>query len=275
VLVFHYGWYFPELLESVGPEARHVYECLDEHTRAPNIAGKQWAEDYVTCVERRLLDRAELVVYSNPDLALKRKAKKSEVVMLGVEAEHFSRPARGDPHEALRIGRPRIGFLGVVTPRENWEMVRSAARAAPDWQWVVLGPQKGVRPDGPGNLHWIGAVDYAEVPDWTQHWDAGMVPLALSDFNLGSWPLKFYEYLASGLPVVSTPIPAAARIAEEAPGLISIAPDESSEGFIRAARAALAASSTELRRAARAIAGRHTWESRAQRILASLSGALS
>ncbi len=269
-LVFHYGWYFPKLLAGPTVAARHVYECLDDHTAAPNIAGKRWAHAYILRVERRMLRRAELAIYSSPQLAAVHNVEHATVVPLGVDAEHFGREPSRDPHEALGIGRPRIGFLGLVTPREDWEMVRAAAAKTPDWHWVVVGPQQDVEPRGPANLHWIGAVDYADVPDWTRNWDAGMVPLALSDFNVRAWPLKFYEYLASGLPVVSTPIPVASAIGEEAPGLIAVAGDASADAFIEAARAAID-TPPDVRAKAFEVAAAHTWTARAQRILAMLA----
>jgi glycosyltransferase involved in cell wall biosynthesis len=270
VLVFHYGWYFPELLKGADVNARHIYECLDDHTAAPNIAGKRWAHAYIRRVERQMLERAELAVYSSPDLAKRHGAERSAVVPLGVEAEHFGREPRSDPHDALGIGRPRIGFLGLVTPREDWAMVRAAAEKTPDWHWIVVGPRQGVEPRGPANLHWIGAVDYADVPDWTRNWDAGMVPLTMSDFNVRAWPLKFYEYLASRLPVVSTPIPAASAVGEEAPGLISVAGDASADAFIDAARRAIE-TPPALRDEALKVAAAHTWAARAGRILDMLS----
>ena len=60
---------------------------------------------------------------SSPQLAAVHNVEHATVVPLGVDAEHFGREPSRDPHEALGIGRPRIGFLGLVTPREDWEMV--------------------------------------------------------------------------------------------------------------------------------------------------------
>ncbi len=266
VLVFHYGWYFPGLLRKADVNTRHIYECLDDHTAAPNIAGKRWTHGYIRRIEQKMIERAELTVYSSPDLAAKHSAERSAVVPLGVEAAHFGREPNCDPHEPLGIGHPRIGFLGLVTPREDWEMVRAAAEKTPEWQWIVVGPQQGIEPTGPANLHWIGTVDYADVPDWTRNWDAGMVPLTQSGFNVRAWPLKFYEYLASGLPVVSTPIPAASAIGEEAPGLVAVAADASADAFIEAARRAIDTPPT-LRAEALQVAAAHTWDARARGIL--------
>ncbi len=266
LLVLHYGWYFPELLEAWPGEATHVYECLDDHARAPNVAGSRWKREYIRAVERRLFERAGLSVFSSPVLMKMHAAPNSRVLPLGVDARHFASSAAADPHEKLGIGRPRVGFAGLVTARQDWEMVRAAAARTPEWSWVIVGPMGGVRAAGPGNLHWIGRVRYDDLSSWTRSWDVGIVPMTQSDFNMRSWPLKFFEYFASGLAVASTPIPAASAIKKEAPSLVHVADDSTPEAFVRAAREALAASESAANEGP-ALAGRHSWENRARMLL--------
>ncbi|MHC4916829.1 MAG: glycosyltransferase [Planctomycetota bacterium] len=267
-LVAHYGWFFPEFLaEREG--TLHLYECLDDHTAALNIRGSAWRRAYVSKVEARLLASADLTVFSSPVLASSRSgtARRAEVIPLGVENERFARPPQRDPHEGKGIGRPRVGFLGRITDREDWAMAARAAEAAPDLQWVVLGPFEGAgAPSGPDNLHFLGPVPYAELPDWLGSWDAAFVPLADSEFNRAAWPLKFYELLAAGLGAASTPIPAALELEKQTGGLVVPASGWGPEEMLAAVRAAL-----ELKDRAdaegRAFAARHSWRSRAERIL--------
>jgi glycosyltransferase involved in cell wall biosynthesis len=268
VLAVHYGWFFPELL--AGREGvRHLYECLDDHTAALNIRGSEWRRSYVIKVEERLLSVADLTVFSSPLLAASRResARRAEVVPLGVEHEHFARAPERDPHEERGIGRPRVGFLGRVTDREDWPAAARAAEGAPQWQWVALGPLEGTHePEGPGNLHFVGAAAYAELPDWLGSWDAGFVPLADSEFNRAAWPLKFYEMLASGLAVAATPVPAALELEKQTGGLVVPAAGWGGEELLSAAGRAL-----EIRERARAegprFAAKHSWRARAERIL--------
>ncbi len=268
VLAVHYGWFFPEFL-SGREGVRHVYECLDDHTAALNIRGSGWRKRYVCKVEDRLLARADLTAFSSPILAESRRetARRAEVIPLGVEAEHFARSPERDPHEERNIGRPRVGFLGQVTDREDWGMVARAAGLAPEWQWVALGPQGEVElPGGVANLHFPGPAPYAELPDWLGNWEAAFVPLADSEFNRAAWPLKFYELLAAGLPVASAPIPAAAALEKDTGGLVVPAAGWGAEDMAAAVKRAL-----ELRERARAegpaFAARHSWTARAERIL--------
>jgi glycosyltransferase involved in cell wall biosynthesis len=264
----HYGWFFPEFL-AARDGVLHVYECLDDHTAALNVRGSEWRKSYVLKVERRLLSRADLTVFSSPLLAdLRREAaRRAEVLPLGVEGEHFARAAERDPHEEAGIASPRVGFLGRVTEREDWQMVARAAELAPQWQWVVLGPDQGARlPAAPANLHFVGAAPYAELPDWLAGWDAAFVALADSEFNRAAWPLKFYEMLAAGLAVASTPIPAAEELAKQTGGLVVPAGGWGEQDLVAALRSAL-----ERRAGARtdgpAFAARHSWLARAERIL--------
>ncbi|MHC4253034.1 MAG: glycosyltransferase [Planctomycetota bacterium] len=265
-VVVHYGWYFPGVLSREA--ARVVYECLDDHTAAPVVAKAEWRRRYVLEVESRLLARADVSVFSSPRLAEARgpAARRSEVLPLGVDVEHFSRSAANDPHEARGIARPRVGFVGLVTAREDWAAVARASELAPDIQWVVVGPGHGVARGGPPNLHWIGEVDYADLPAWLGGWDAGVVPFADTDFNRGSWPLKFYEYLAAGLPVASTPIPAAAALADETKGLVVAAGGWGPKDILRAVRRALRETG-RARTEGPAFAANHSWTARARRLL--------
>ncbi len=274
-VVVHYGWFFPELLAG-GPDVPHVYECLDDHTAALNIRGSQWRRQYVRKVEHKLLARADLTVFSSPLLAESHSdaTRRAEVIPLGVDGGHFARAPRCDPHGERGIGRPRIGFLGRVSDREDWELARAAAAAgSPDWQWVVLGPAEGVRPlQGTPNLHFVGGAAYAELPDWLGNWDAAFVPLADSEFNRAAWPLKFYELLAAGLGVAATPIPAVLELQKQTAGLVLATTGWQADQLVAAAGRAL-----ELRERARsegpAFAARHSWTARAERILSLLGGA--
>jgi len=268
ILAVHYGWFFPELLVR-RDDVVHVYECLDDHTAALNIRGWQWRRQYVRKVEGRLLARADLTVFSSPVLAASRKevARRAEVIPLGVEGRHFARAPKGDPHEARGIAAPRVGFLGRVTGREDWALVAAAAEAAPRWQWVVLGPHEGTRlPGGPDNLHFVGGAPYSELPDWLGNWEAAFVPLADSEFNRASWPLKFYELLAAGLAVAATPLPAALQLQSQTGGLVLPAEGWTAADLCDAVDRSIA-ERERARGAGPDFAARHSWTARAERIL--------
>ena len=128
-----------------------------------------------------------------------------------IDAAHFGR-ARGslaDPEGQAHIRRPRIGFFGVVDERMDRDLVGALAALKPDWQFVMIGPVVKVDPETlprRDNIHWLGMRDYRDLPAHLAHWDAGFMPFAINEATRFISPTKTPEFLAAGLPVVSTPI---------------------------------------------------------------------
>ena len=280
VIVFHYGWYFPDLFASARETVRHVYECTDDHRLAPDVVNRPLVRRHVARTEKKLLAKAELTVFSSRVLADARApaAGAAAVIPMGVDAEHFARPVYGDPHEKFDIqarssAHPRVGFVGVVSERSDWAMVRAAAAKRPEWQWVIAGPAQGIKTRGPDNLHWLGPTRYEDLPALMQHWDVGFVPYTPStEFNQRAWPMKLLEYLAAGLPVVSTDIAAARDLAARLPELVFVCEQQTSVGLVEAAERALAVPAWK-RVAGRSFTRRCSWEDRAGKLMAALNDA--
>jgi glycosyltransferase involved in cell wall biosynthesis len=124
-----------------------------------------------------------------------------------VEYEHFARP-RPAPPEYVGLPRPIAVYVGVILEWFAFAWVRQAAARLPGMQFVLIGPDALARQElgGLGNVHLLGPRDYASVPAYLQYADVGIIPF---DADRGGNtvaclnPLKFYQYLASGLPVVS------------------------------------------------------------------------
>ncbi len=122
-------------------------------------------------------------------------------------------PAVGGPvpAELERLPRPRLGYVGTLhAARLDVELLLGAAGFRPDWSFVFIGPDLLPRPDSarlfaPENVHYLGVRAHAEVAAYLGGLDLGLVPNLLSDFTRSLDPLKTYEYLAAGLPVISTP----------------------------------------------------------------------
>ena len=278
VIACHYDWYFHDLFAGARETVSHVYECTDDHRNAPEVSGH--ARRRVARGERKLLAKAKAVVFSSPELAAERdpETETGVIIPMGVDAARFAGRDVPDPHDRLgiperRAGEHRVGFLGRLTERSDWAMVRAAAAETPRWQWIVAGPADGIKPRGPANLHWVGAVRPDELPAWLTHWDVGIVPYTPeTDFNRRKWPMKLLEYLAAGLPVVSTDIPAAREVAARLPGLVRVCREHSSKCFVESVRQALATPAWQ-REAGRSFAAQFTWEDRARRLLDIVEGA--
>jgi glycosyltransferase involved in cell wall biosynthesis len=118
----------------------------------------------------------------------------------GVEAEHFRRPRR--PHDP-----PVAGYVGVIDERLDLDMIARTAALLPDWRIRMVGPvikiEESALPVAP-NIEYLGKQPYAALPDIMAGFDVALMPFALNEATAAISPTKTLEYLAAGLPVVST-----------------------------------------------------------------------
>ncbi len=161
--------------------------------------------------EEKLLRRADLVFSTAPALREHAAAynPRSFLVPNGVDVERFCTNAP-QPADLASIPRPRLGFIGNIAEWVNVDLMVALARAHPDWHIVIVGPwQRPGSPPSAPNLHWLGTRPYTEVPNYLASFDACLIPFAENDLTRAVDPLKLYEYLAAGCPVIATPLPSA------------------------------------------------------------------
>ncbi|MDP1813661.1 MAG: glycosyltransferase, partial [Leadbetterella sp.] len=104
---------------------------------------------------------------------------------------------------------PRLGFYGVIDERFDIDLIKQAADAKPDWQFVLVGPIIKIDPatlPQNKNIHYLGAKTYEELPAYLSGWDIALIPFALNESTQFISPTKTPEYLAGGKPVISTAI---------------------------------------------------------------------
>jgi glycosyltransferase involved in cell wall biosynthesis len=130
-----------------------------------------------------------------------------------IDFGHFAKARRmdGDPEPAdqAHIPHPRLGFFGVVDERMDVELVGALAELRPDWHLIMIGPVVKIDPatlPRRDNIHWLGPKSYADLPRYLSRWDVGLMPFALNESTRFISPTKTPEFLAAGVPVVSTPI---------------------------------------------------------------------
>ena len=184
-----------------------VYDCMDE------LANFAFAPPEMKQREAELMARADVVFTRG--LAL-HEAKRSlhpnvHAVPSSVDTPFFAQ-ARGlqtSPRELAWVPHPRAGYCGVLDERVDWALIGQAARARPNVQFVFVGPfAKMDQRDAPQspNIHYLGARPYESLPAYLAAFDVGIMPFALNAATQFISPTKTPEYLAAGLPVVSTPI---------------------------------------------------------------------
>jgi len=215
-------------------ERLSVYLAVDDRTLAVSgdlIYGEKEAES-------RLLEKVDLVVCVSEPLAQTLKSRTPQgrtptlFIMPNGYDERIFDPSMDypEPRFLRDVPRPRILITGHVSERIDWDGVAGALKARPSWTWVFVGPadpgipKKIVRISGQTayrnngeerpRIVWHDAVPLGEVPALIGHCDAAAVPYRLNAFTRASSPLKAVEYLAMGVPVISTRVPSLEQYGE-------------------------------------------------------------
>ncbi|MCW5980270.1 MAG: glycosyltransferase [Bryobacteraceae bacterium] len=236
---FRFWFYSPMALPlTTGLEPELViYDCMDElslfHGAPAELLNR----------ESLLLTRADVVFTGGHSLYEAKRSRHPNVYAFpsSVDARHFALARNGvtPPADQEAIPRPRLGFCGVIDERLDTPLLRAAAERRPDWQFVMLGPVVKIDPEAlprAANIHYLGGRPYQELPAYFAGWDAAIMPFARNDATRFISPTKTPEYLAAGLPVVSTSIRDVVR-GYAGGGYVRIADDPAE--FIAAAEAAM------------------------------------
>ncbi len=184
-----------------------IYDCMDE------LANFKGAPPELRERENSLFDHAELVFTGGHRLYEAKRQRHSAVYPFpsSVDAAHFAqaRQQPADPADQSALPRPRLGFFGVIDERFDTELIAQLAARRPEWQIVLIGPVVKIDPaelPRAENLHYLGIKSYTELPAYLAHWDVAMLPFARNAATEFISPTKTPEYLAAGVPVVSTGI---------------------------------------------------------------------
>lgn len=198
------------LLGKLG-EQKVLYYCTDDHASFTGYDRRQVLRD-----EEDLCRRADLVVTTSMALqgAKRHWNRNTILVPHGVDYEHFSKALSNNlpaPPDIARIPRPRLGFFGLIRDWVDLDLLAEVARRRPGWHIVMLGdstvdltPYRAL-----ANMHFLGRKPYEHLPAYCRQFDVGLIPFRINALTRAVNPIKLREYLAAGLPVVSTPLPEA------------------------------------------------------------------
>lgn len=156
-----------------------------------------------------MVERADIVTCSNRLLVDRVPRRDALLVENGVDLERF-RP-EGDVAPDLPAGRPVIGYHGAVAAWFDFDLLSGLVSLLPEVQFAMVGPVdpgvEGILPSSP-NLHWLGSRPSDVIDRYVRGFDVGIIPFVVDEMTEAVTPLKMFEYLASGVPVVSTRLPA-------------------------------------------------------------------
>ena len=259
------------------PARLRVYHIVDDYLGYHGLPAAQrprWAE-----LERRLIDWSDLVIAVSPELVQTKGAGNPKFRLLpnAVDSCPYAadRPL-GPAPELDDLPPPILGYVGLVSVRLDLALLDALAARHPDWMLVLVGTvyrsgcaelldRLAARP----NVRLLPPVPAERVPDFVRRFDVGLAPYRVTQETFHASPLKLYEYLAAGLPVVAADVPGAQQFA----GVLSIA--EALDGWDAAITAELGNGSPEAANRRRAAVAPHTWDARVETLSGYLAEALA
>jgi len=187
-----------------------IYDCADEisHFKQARLMPKA-----VQAQERELMKRADAVVTTSKLLYDSKihYARKIELIRNGAEVKHFNRALHPceKPKDVAHLTKPIVGFYGYLADWLNWELIKEVVSKGKEFDWVFIGPSIVDMTDFRklSNFHYLGKKPYSELPNYLAHFACAHIPFAYTPLTMHVNPVKLYEYLAGGAPVVATPLP--------------------------------------------------------------------
>lgn len=256
-----YNYHFPNLHKYlVGSQIKRVYHCVDPIVKPYTM--KHGLRNQEIAVEN-----SDLVISTAPQLQREWEAKKpSFMIPNAVNYEHFNSPQQFVP-QVRSLGRKIVGYFGAIERRIDFEAVVEVFRSKPEWTLVMAGPvEEQYVPEEVRkmeNVHFLGKYTYDKLPSLIYSVDATMIPFKVDDAARSIYPLKLYEYMSTGKPIVCTLfnpdllIPVADKV--------YIA--KNTEGLEKAIEEALNEKDIERQLRRKSFASMNTWENRAKRFL--------
>lgn len=260
-----------EILVNV-PYSSVVYDCVDNHAAYPGFIDPV----FVNGMEGDLCKKAD-TIFTTAEGIYRRlfhyKRDRTHLIPNGANFDLFSKaadPSLPVPEDMKGISSPVLGFVGTLMECIDLPLVEKAARARPDWSFVFVGPvlpgvKLGALPELP-NVHLLGPKPHEEVVSYIARFDVCLNLFQSNALSKDVSPLKFYEYLATGKPIVSTPEP---RQVHDFKDVICLASD--GDDFLRQCELALGESDPALTARRREIGKACSWDSRVAEIVEHLT----
>ena len=205
----------PTAVDVIGrlDESLVIYHVSDKYDA--NTMDHSTDPAFIRSLHERAIEAADLIFYSSRKLLAEatRGLERSHLLEQAVDFDHWSQISRGDLRIAVKvekIPRPRIGYFGAIEPwLIDQELIKQAAQERPDWNWIFIGNKsRGLEIESLPNVHFLPPVSYQDLPHYAAGFDVCVLPWE-TDVTFTSYgsAIKVREYLASGKPVVISPLP--------------------------------------------------------------------
>jgi hypothetical protein len=256
----------PTAVEVVGRmnESLVIYHVSDKYDA--NTMDHATDPAFIRKLHERAIEAADLVFYSSRKLLdeATRGREKSHLLEQAVDFDHWSRISNGDlkvAESVAQIPQPRIGYFGAIEPwLIDQELIKRASIERPDWNWIFIGNKsRGLEIEALPNVYFLPPVTYDELPRYAAGFDVCVLPWNTEvPFTSYGSAIKVREYLASGKPVVISPLPEYESMSE----VLRIG--RSREQFLELVDEALREQGTELAQRRQSAVRAGTWDARAE-----------
>lgn len=262
----------PEMVDLIGGfnEKMVIYHVVDEYLAYSGVGKEQ--RKILESHEKRMMTKADLVIVVSEKLFdVKRQFNRNTyLIPNGVDFQTYSRVADTNhpmPKEIEKLPRPIIGYSGLISRKLDLELINYLANKHPEWSISLMGVvnERFCKSDlcrlrQMKNVYFLGFRGITKVPYYLKAFDVCLVPYIVNEHAKNISPLKIYDYMALGKPIVATDIPAAHKFKD----VIRIA--TSKEEFARHVEAALNEKNPDLNRKRRQVASQNTWDKRVSRL---------
>lgn len=231
-----------------------IYDCMDEHTGFSNIDKKRVQE------EEKLLRNSDLLIITSMYLNKKARKYRNNNILLLPNAGDFNHFNNLKNNKVLQvIKKPIIGYYGAIAEWFDNELIEYIANERKAWNFVFIGRTFGSKIDNLqkfSNVHFLEEKEYSELPKYLYWFDVCIIPFKIIPLIEATHPVKFYEYLSSGKPVVSTMLPELMPYSD----LCYLAKDN--EDFLKKVEIALMENDLEIKNKRIDFARNNTWDTR-------------
>ncbi|MCX0361339.1 glycosyltransferase [Clostridium perfringens] len=190
-----------------------IYEYIDE--LSDEISGH--LPDFVYDRHKNIIEDKSNIAVGSADKLIEEIEEirgKENVAMItnGVQYDHWQYRSDEVPEKLKDIvskGNPIIGYFGALAKWFDYELLKKVAKERPNYEIVLIGflydnSFKDSKIDELENVHYLGIVDYKELNQYSQYFTISTIPFLLNDITESTSPVKLFEYMAMGHPIVTT-----------------------------------------------------------------------
>ncbi len=211
-LVWTYHPFMLDVIDNINTAAI-LYHCVDDLAAVPGVNSQAFRIGEV-----ELLKKADVVFATAPALAKHCEAFNANTHFLPnvVDAAHFGKALEAGPipGDLALIPEPRLCYHGVLSDfKIDFQLLLNAVRMKPEWSWVFIGEEREGQKSplvkeltSMPNVYFLGYRPYSVLPQYLRGVQVGLLPSLVNEYTRSMFPMKYFEYLASGIPVASTPL---------------------------------------------------------------------